>query len=266
MFKKYLLRFIYFGIGLYVLICALLYFAQEQLLFFPTKLESNYKFSFSKPFEEVFIKTKDQKKLHGLLFKAASSKGLIFYLHGNAGDLSSWGKIASVYTAMNYDIFMLDYRGYGKSEGSISNEQQLFEDHQLVYNALKQKYDESKIVILGYSIGSGFAAQLASQNHPRLLILQAPYYSISDMMHHKYPFVPKFLLKYKLATNLYLPKCKMPIVLFHGDKDKVIYYGSSLKLKKHLKPNDTLITLRNQSHNQFTDNWDYLKVMDSLLK
>jgi uncharacterized protein len=256
--KKLLKRILLFTALLYIIICTALYFFQEKLIFFPEKLSADYKFTFSQKFEELSFKTKDNSKLSGILFKADSSKGLIFYLHGNAGSLNSWGEIAKTYTDLNYDLFMLDYRGYGKSERSISSQGQLYGDIQLVYDSLKVKYDENRIIILGYSIGTGLAAKLASSNNPNLLIIQAPYYSLTDMMKHSYSIIPTFLLKYKFTTNEYIKECKMPVVIFHGDKDEVIYYESSLKLKKLFKPADTLITLTGQGHNGMSDNPQYL--------
>jgi len=243
--------------GLYLLLCGLLYFFQEKLIFFPQKLDKSYRFGFDQNIEEVNIKSVDGKMLSGLLFKAGGTKGLIFYLHGNAGSLSSWGEVAKTYTDLNYDVFIIDYRGYGKSEGRISGQEQLFQDNQIAYNEVKRRYSENKIIILGYSIGTGIASKLASANKPRLLILQAPYYSLSDMMRRTYPFIPPFILKYKFATNEHLKSCRMPVIVFHGNQDEVIYYGSSLKLKKEFKAKDTLITLNGQGHNGMTDNEEY---------
>jgi len=253
-------------LALYILACGLLFIFQEKLIFFPQKLDKNYQFSFDQKFEEINIKTQDNISLNGLLFKADSSKGLIFYLHGNAGSLSSWGDVAKTYTDLTYDLFMLDYRGYGKSEGSISSQGQLFKDIQQAYDELKKKYSEDKIIVLGYSIGTGLAAKLASTNNPRLLILQAPYYSLTDMMRHTYPIIPTFILKYKLETNEFIKDCKMPIVDFHGNQDEVIYYGSSLKLKELFNKSDTLITLNGQKHNGMTDNPDYITEIKKILK
>ena len=92
--KKILLRILKLVAGLYIIICVLLFFFQEKLIFFPQKLEKGYKFSFAQKFEEINIKTEDNKLLNAILFKADSSKGVIFYLHGNAGSLSSWGDVA----------------------------------------------------------------------------------------------------------------------------------------------------------------------------
>jgi pimeloyl-ACP methyl ester carboxylesterase len=264
--KKLVLKILKILIIIYTALCGLLYFIQEKLIFFPEKLEKEYKFEFNQNFEELNFRTEDNVLLNGILFRANNTKGLIFYLHGNAGSLKSWGEIAKTYTDLNYDLFMLDYRGYGKSEGTISSQKQLFKDIQIVYDSLKTKNDENKIIVLGYSIGTGPATKLASSNHPKLLILQAPYYSLIDLMKHNYRIIPTFILKYKLETNKYLKACKMPVVIFHGVKDEVIYYRSSVKLKKLMKANDALITLPGQGHNGITNNPNYITEIKKILR
>lgn len=263
--KTILLRTLKLLLVGYVLICVVLYFLQEKLIFFPQKLSKDYHFSFDQPFEELFITTHDGKQLNGLLFKAKVSKGLIFYRHGNAGALNSWGEVASTYTDLGYDVFLLDYRGYGKSEGRITGQQQLMEDMQTAYNEMKKRYPEDRITVLGYSLGTGPATWLASQNGPKRLILQAPYYSLTDMMRHYYRLLPTFILKYPLRTYDYIQRCSMPVVLFHGDGDGVIYYGSSLKLREVLKPTDTLITLKGWGHNAMSDSPQYRDAIRKLL-
>ena len=249
----------------YCLLCILLYFVQEKLIFFPEKLPANYSYSFVQNFEELEFPVTDGTALHGLLFKADSSRGLVFYLHGNAGSLASWGAIAKTYTDLHYDLFMLDYRGYGKSGGNISNENQFYADVQTVYTALLKRYDQGRVIVLGYSIGTGAAAKLAAGNQPRLLILQAPYFNLADLAKHHFRILPSFILKYKFTTNVFLPACKMPVVIFHGDRDEVIYYESSLKLKALFKPADTLITLHGQGHNGMSDNPDYVSQLEGIL-
>ena len=263
--KKTIIMILLVTIGLYIAICGILYFMQEKFIFFPEKLEQGYQFEFDTSFEEINIKMEDNVLIHGLMFKAEAPKGLIFYLHGNAGALDSWGEIAESYLNMNYDIFMMDYRGYGKSEGKISSQAQLYNDIQTVYDKLKAKYDENNIVILGYSIGSGPATKLASTNQARLLILQAPYYSLIDLIRHKLRIIPKFILKYKFETNIYMKSCKMPIVIFHGNKDEVIYYKSSVKLQKLFKETDRLIILRGHGHNGMISNRVYLTELEKIL-
>jgi alpha-beta hydrolase superfamily lysophospholipase len=260
-----LLKIFLIALAVYILVCVLLFIFQERLIFFPEKIHNDYKFSFDNEFEEINLKTKDQKLLHGLLFKSKNPRGLIFYLHGNAGSVKSWGEVAKSYTDLDYDVFIIDYRGFGKSEGTLSDENQLYEDLQIAYDEMKARYGEDTIVVLGYSIGTGPATKIASTNKPGMLILQAPYYSLKDMMKRNYPIIPTFILRYQFETNEYIKHCNMPIVIFHGTKDEVIYHGSSIKLKKLLKHSDTLIILEGQQHNEITDNEEYQREIRRLL-
>src|SRR5690606_34811711 len=98
------------------------------------------------------------------------------------------------------------------------------------------------------------AAKLAAENKPKLLILQAPYYSLGDLMQSLYPFVPSFLLKYKFDTYRFVQQTSAPVALFHGLQDEIIYPGSSEKLKAHLKPTDSVVLLKGQGHNGMNDN------------
>lgn len=241
----------------FLIFCLVIYFLQEKLLFFPEKLAKNHSFNFGSAFEELSIKTTDGYHLNAVLFKADSSKGLIVYLHGNAGSIDSWGEVAKTYTDLHYDVCLYDYRGYGKSEGKISSEKQLYQDAQAVYDQMKSQYKEEQIIVLGYSIGTGMATYLAANNHPQLLILQAPYYSMIDLAKKKFPLAPSFLLKYKLENNLRIKECKMPVLVFHGTMDEVIYYESSKKLQTLFKNEDRLITLEGETHNGITANIEY---------
>ncbi len=250
---------------LYALLCVILYFNQEKLIFYPQRLPKNHTFNFSGEYQEMYFPTKDGKTLNGVLFKAKESKGLIFYLHGNAGNIDSWGSIATTYTNLGYDVCLLDYRGYGKSTGKITSQNQLFEDNQLVYDEMKMRYQQDKITIVGYSIGTGMAAKLAADNNPKKLILQAPYYNLTDLMKKMFPLIPTFILNYKLDTNHYLTNCKMPIFLFHGNKDQLINYKASQRLHDEYKTNTELILLTNQGHNGITDNPHYQSEIKRIL-
>ncbi|WP_299990720.1 alpha/beta fold hydrolase [uncultured Pontibacter sp.] len=262
---KTLIRIGILLVSLYLLLMGFLSFQQENLIFFPEKLPADYRFGFRQEFEELTIPASDGTKLHGVLFKVPDSKGLVFYLHGNAGSVDSWGWVYETYTDLHYDVFVLDYRGYGKSEGSISSESQFYADVQAAYDVLKNRYSEEQIVVIGYSIGTAAAAKLAAENKPRLLILQAPYYSLGDLMQSLYPFVPAFLLKYKFDTYRFVQQVRAPIALFHGMIDEIIYPGSSEKLKAHLKPTDRLVLLKGQGHNGMNENPAYKREVERIL-
>lgn len=240
---------------------------QKQVkFFFPgEKLPENYKFDFPGQFVEINVKTKDSTLLNAVLFKADSSKGVILYLKGNTGAINKWGNMAKTYTSLHYDLFLLDYRDYGKSGGFIKNEMQLYGDVQEAYNYLKSIYREDKIIVLGYSIGTGPAAYLAANNHPKELILQAPYYSLPDAVHHLRPSFDTTKIAFQFNTWQFLKQTTVPVFIFHGDDDKMFYYGSSLKLKAFFKPGDELITLKGAGHAFMDRNPVYLDSLKRIL-
>lgn len=251
---------------IYVIVISYVYFNQVGMVFQSARLSPDYKFDYQQQFEEVNIKSFDGVTLNGLLFKAANSKGLVFYLHGNAGTLETWGKIAGIYTSRGYDIFILDYRSFGKSEGQIENEEQLNKDVSLVYKTMDKKYPEHKIIIAGYSIGSGLATILAAENKPKALILQSPYYSFTELSAGKVPFFPNFMKKFTLETYEYLPKIKVPIYIFHGMKDQLISYQNSVRLHALLKGRGHFFPLKDQEHIGMNENDDFQEQLDVILK
>lgn len=234
------------------------------MVFVQYKLEENYNFNFENDFEEIKVKSFDGKYQHGILFKAKNSKGLIFYLHGNAGAVDSWGKVSKMYTDFGYDTFILDYRGLGKSEGEIENEEQVLKDVQIVFDTVSKKY--KKNIIIGYSIGTGLASYLASIRKNDLLILKAPFDNFLKFTAGRVPYFPNSLKKFRFETDKNLSNIKTPIYLFHGNKDQLISLENSLRLKKVLKSKDSLFILEGQNHLGINDNLEYQEKLKGILK
>ncbi|MDJ0365291.1 alpha/beta fold hydrolase [Hymenobacter sp. H14-R3] len=266
---KYLLLWVLSIVSvLYVVACAWLYFRQETLLFYPRKLPATYQFRLPGRYAELPIITLDGVRLSGLLFKADAPKGLVFFLHGNAGSLAEWGQLAATYTRLGYDVFMLDYRGYGKSTGTITSQAQLLADVEVSYQQVVANHDESQVVIAGYSLGTGPATWLAARHRSRRLLLHAPYYSLADMAAHTipvWPILPGFLLRYPMPTNEFIRQVSAPIVLVHGDHYELIPYNSSVRLKALLKPGDQLLTIRGGGHNGLTATPQYQQALPNIL-
>lgn len=231
--------------SIYVLGCIGLYFFQDRIIFRPQQLPEDYQFQTG---QEVEIEVEDHIALNAIWIKEAPSKGVILYLHGNRGSIRRCLRQTGGMQGHGYDIFLPDYRGYGKSDGQIVSEAKLYTDAQKMYDFLKQHYREDQIIILGYSLGTGMATHLAAHNNPQQLVLVAPYLSMLNLKNRWAPFIPDFLVKYPLKSDRWIPQIKKPITLFHGTADNVIPYDSSEKLKE-LNPSFTrLITLQGESH------------------
>jgi len=252
---------------IYLLAILILFLMQEKITFQNTVLPTNHQFSFKQKFEEVNITTTDNNVLNALHFKVENPKGVLLYFHGNKGSLDRWGTIASYFTKFNYNVFVVDYRSYGKSTGDF-DEVLMYGDAQLCYDYLKKRYAEDKITIYGRSLGCTFAIRTASQNNPKQLILEAPFYNLSDAAKYHYPYVPYgLLLKYKFNSNKYIKKVICKTTIFHGTEDEVIPIKSGKKLANSaIKENTTFITIKGGTHHNLFDYENYQKTITELLK
>ncbi len=244
-----------------------LYLLQEKLIFLPTVLESDYAFNFNQPFEEVFLETDSDAVINAIHFKVEQPKGVILYFHGNAGDLSRWGLVSEYFVELEYDVFIMDYRTYGKSTGPIS-EKALYHDAQFCYNYIKERYNESDITLYGRSLGTGIATYVASKNKPKQLLLETPYYSIVDVAKNRFPILPvKKLMSYTFPSYQFMAEVDCPVLIIHGTDDAVVPLSSGKKLFNEAQPeNSIFIEIEGANHNNLIDFQEYHQAVKKQLR
>ena len=177
------------------------YFVQDKFIFKPEKLPADFKFSYDAPFVELFFDIEPGVRINGLHFYVKDPLGLILYFHGNSRSIKGWAKYARDFYRYGYDVVLVDYRGFGKSTGKRS-EAKMLSDMQFVYKNLSDQYTEHHMIVYGRSLGSGFAAKVASENKPRYLILDSPYYNFRKVVERFIPILPvRWVLRYHLRTD-----------------------------------------------------------------
>ncbi|HTQ28194.1 MAG TPA: alpha/beta fold hydrolase, partial [Puia sp.] len=180
------------------------YFLQDRFIFRPEKLPADFTYRYDSPFKELFFDVAPGVRINGLHFYRSNPVGLILYFHGNTRSIKGWAKYARDFYRYNYDVVLVDYRGFGKSTGKRS-EKEMLNDMQYVYQTLAGQYAEDRIIVYGRSIGSGFASKIASDNNPRYLILDSPFYNFGNVANRFLPFLPvRFILRYQLRTDLWI--------------------------------------------------------------
>ena len=177
------------ALGVYGVLVALLWWGQERLLFAPEPLPADHRFDSGPDVHERTIDVPGAR-LSALHLKRPAPRGVVFFLHGNAGNLLNWFVDLDFYRQSNFDLFMIDYRGYGKSTGRIENEAQLHADVRAAWDAVAPAYAGSKRVLLGRSLGSALAARLAVAVQPELTVLVSPYSSMGALAAEHHPWVP----------------------------------------------------------------------------
>ncbi len=163
-------------------------------------------------------------------------------------------------------MVLVDYRGFCKSTGK-RNEKEMLNDMQIVYETLRDQYSENHLVVYGRSLGSGFATKVASDNQPRYLILDAPYYSFIKVVERFLPFLPhRIILRYHLRTDRWIPKVNCHTYIIHGTKDWLIPIRHSEQLQQINPHKITLIRIHGGGHNNLTTFPEYHNFIRDILQ
>jgi pimeloyl-ACP methyl ester carboxylesterase len=248
------LRIALLVLGLALLALALLgaavYRWQELLLFAPEPLAPGHVFALPQVSEESV--EVEGARLSALHLRLPEPRGVVFYLHGNAGNLESWFVNADLYRRANFDLFMIDYRGYGKSTGRIRSEAQLRADVAAAWRQVAPQYAGRRRVFLGRSLGTALAAGLAAQEQPDLTILVSSYWSMTELARLHYPLLPAALLRYRLQTGADIGRISGPVLLLHGERDALIPIAHSERLQAAAR-NARLVPIAGAAHNDLQD-------------
>ena len=245
----------------------LIYFFQHKFFFQPEKLPPDFKFAYDNlKAEEKTVETEPGAKINYLHFHVDEPKGVVIYLKGNTKSIKGWGKFAIDFTRLNYEVIMMDYRGFGKSTGK-RNVEAMKRDSQFIYDLAKKEFTEDKIVVYGRSLGSGFAARLAAKNNPRLLILTSPLYSLLRTIHRYLPFMPaKPFLRYNIPTFHYLKNVRCPIKIIHGSDDGLVPINTAIDLSEINPKLTRLYVILRAGHINIHQFEEYHHVMEEIFE
>ncbi len=251
------------AVALYAAVIALLWWGQERLLFQPEKLPAEHRFMHGDDVQEVWIEVPGAR-LNALHLQLPNPAGVVFFLHGNAGNLESWFVNAEFYRRANIDLFMIDYRGYGKSSGRIQSQAELEADVRAAWATLAPRYAGKKRVIFGRSLGTALAATLAAELQPELTVLVSPYSSMAALAREHYAWVPQAVLRYPLRTDAALARVKSPVLLAHGGLDTLIAPRHSEVLRA-AAPQAQLLLVPQAGHNDIHQFDSYLDTLRGAL-
>lgn len=216
---------------IYILCSIGLFIIQDRVIFAAHPYANDFKY---KEGTEHEIPLTDELEMNAVLVSenpGQRSKKAILYLHGNKGNARRGIYQARVMKSLGYDIMVIDYRGYGKTEGTPINDSQMLTDVDKAYKYLTQFYEEKNIVVLGYSLGSGMASYIASKNKPAHLVLVAPFTSLTDIKNQWLWMFPDFLLKFNLDNKKHLQDVTCGVSIIHGTEDNVVDYKYAEELK-----------------------------------
>ncbi|HLG22461.1 MAG TPA: alpha/beta hydrolase [Candidatus Manganitrophaceae bacterium] len=225
---------------------------EKSFIFFPEKEIVATPSDAGLSFEDLTITASDGVKINGWWIPFPASRTTLLWFHGNAGNLS--GRVDSLsrlHRKVQVNILMIDYREYGRSEGTVS-ELGTYLDALAAYDTLlaRNDIDPQKIVAFGQSLGAAVATELALRRDLQGLILEAPFASIREMARVVFPYLPigRFLsTRYDILSKI--GKIKTPLLVLHGDQDEIIPYSQGRRVFEAAPEPKTFYTIPGARHN-----------------
>jgi hypothetical protein len=226
---------------------------EEKFIFFPTVYpRGNYEDAHTVPrLEDCWLKAEDGVKLHGWFAPADSPIATLVMFNGNAGNISHRIPVIKALRDVGFNVFMIDYRGYGRSEGS-PNEQGVYRDGRAAYDfvATRPGIDSARIVLYGTSLGGAVSVDVAVKRPALALILESTFSSARDVARVAYPFLPvQWILRSKFDSAEKIRSIHVPVLFIHGDHDSIIPIALGRKLFDAANEPKKFLTIPGADHN-----------------
>ena len=253
---KILLSIVLLIVFSYLLLVAGLIIFQRSLLFFPVPYQEGI------DREEVTFTNQDVK-LHGWILNPGKSRAIIYFGGNSEAIENNILNFEAVFS--DYSVYLIHYRGYGKSEGKPS-EASLFSDSTSIYDQIKSQYQS--ISLMGRSLGSGVAVYLASKRDVENLILLTPYDSIAEVAQLHYPFVPaRLVARDRFESFRYAPEVTAPVLMVTAELDRVVPAAHGLKLLEYFTNTEVIYRMiKSAAHNDVTDYTEYQQLLGEFIR
>ena len=203
---------------------AVMYALQPGMVFFPTRIISQTPDQWGLKYEDVYLESSNQNKIHGWYLPVNNSNRALIFFHGNGGNISHRGDSLKIFNRLGLNVLIIDYQGYGKSEGS-PGEQEMYDDALVAWKYLlvEKNFKSNDIIIFGRSLGGAVAAKLAADVNPRVLILESTFSSVKDMANRLMPVISRIVYsRYEFDTAQQVTKNKAPLLVLHSRDDDII--------------------------------------------
>jgi fermentation-respiration switch protein FrsA (DUF1100 family) len=225
---------------------------EEKFIFFPVAGIDRTPRDVGLAFDDVLFTAADGIRLNGWLVRRPGARTTLLWLHGNAGNISHrLENMRLLHDKVGVNLFIIDYRGYGRSEGTVS-EEGTYRDAEaaLRYLRTREGIDAQGIVLFGQSLGAAVAVELAGREDCMALILEAPFASIREMARVALPFLPLGpLLRTRYDAVEKIKSVRAPVLVLHGDQDEVVPFEQGKKVFAAAPPPKEFYTIRGAHHN-----------------
>ena len=230
-----------------------MYLQQPSMTFFPSVTLVQTPADWGLAYTDVFLDTEDGVRLHGWYIPHHGSKQTLLFFHGNAGNISHRGASVEIFHRLGLNVFIFDYRGYGKSQGK-PDEHGLYKDARAAWHYLtnEREFDQEDIILFGRSLGGAVAAEQAAGVQPGGLILESTFSSARDVANAVFPVLSRLIvLRYDFNTEDYIRRVTSPVLVLHSPDDEIIPFHLGEKVFQAANEPKSFFKMKGDHNNGF---------------
>ena len=230
-----------------------MYLRQSSMVFFPYAALGQTPAEWGLAYKDVFLETKDGVRLHGWYIPHNGSQQTLLFFHGNAGNISHRGASVEVFHRLGLNLFIFDYRGYGKSQGK-PDEEGLYKDARAAWRCLTDQrgFEREDIILFGRSLGGAVAAELAAEVQPGGLILESTFSSAKDVANALLPVLSRLIiLRYDFNTAAHVRRVASPLLVLHSPDDEIIPFHLGERVFQAANEPKTFFRMRGDHNSGF---------------
>ncbi len=234
---------------------------EERLIYFPSREIGATPDALGLEHEDVFLDAGEGVRIHGWFLRAGGPgphgnvrnlSQTVLVCHGNAGNIGDrLDRATFFHRILGVDVFLFDYRGFGRSDGRPS-EEGTYLDAVAAFRYLTETRGiaSERVVLFGESLGAAVAIELALRESAAALVLEAPFTSIAGMARVAYPFLTPFLslVRTRYDNLRKIPDVSLPLLVFHGRRDPVVPFEQGEALFRAARGPKTFVPLENAGH------------------
>lgn len=223
-----------------------MYFQQPYMTFYPVRKLDQTPADWGLDYEDVALDTADNVQLHGWYIPARQSEHVLLFFHGNAGNISHRRESIEIFHRLGLSVFIIDYRGYGKSAGK-PDEAGLYRDAAAAWRYLtdEKSFADHRILIFGRSLGGAVATRLAAGVQARGLILESTLSSAQDFARQVLPLLSRLVFtRYNFNTAEYIRHVNYPVLVLHSPEDEIMPFALGEKVFRSAHEPKRFVTMQ----------------------
>jgi len=268
MMRRVLIWIFAVPVALYLLVCFVAWFFQDRLVWYPGPPPTRTPAAIGSAFEDLELRTVDGAFVHAWHVKAERPRGIVVVCHGNAGNIENRLSLAETFRLLDYDVLLFDYRGYGRSRGTLSEEGTYLDGIAALDHAVARGFEPRRIVLYGESLGGAVAIELARRRPCAAVVVEDTFTSLADVGAEVYPWLPvRWINRAKYASIEKVGELRVPFLVVHSPEDQLVPFDHGRRLlSAHPGPKALLETGGGHGGGGFLQREEWIDIVRAFLQ